>query len=213
MNINLGFLILKTLRSFNLHASRDCHIDKTSQIGYGSNCIRLNMGKYSYIGHENSISDTIIGSYCSIASYCAIGGGVHAMDLLSMSPIFNKNNRVFRKSLASANIDDVLCEPVIIGNDVWIGEAVFIKAGVTIGDGAIVGAHSVVTHNVPPYAIVAGCPSRIIRYRFDKDIIDYLMMLKWWNLSEDIIKLRKNIFEKRNFNLDDLKKVFDPYLK
>lgn len=69
---------------------------------------------------------------------------------------------------------------VKIGNDVWIGQGAFIKGGVTIGDGAIVAAHSVVTKDVPPYAIVGGVPAKIIRYRFDGETIRELRDLQWW---------------------------------
>jgi virginiamycin A acetyltransferase len=70
---------------------------------------------------------------------------------------------------------------IIIGNDVWIGYQALILSGVTIGDGAVIGARSVVTKDVPPYAIVAGCPARVIRYRFPQPIIDKLLAIKWWN--------------------------------
>jgi virginiamycin A acetyltransferase len=70
---------------------------------------------------------------------------------------------------------------VTIGNDVWIGYQAMILSGVTIGDGAVIGARSVVTKNVPPYAIVAGSPAKVIRYRFPKHTIDRLLNLQWWN--------------------------------
>ena len=67
-----------------------------------------------------------------------------------------------------------------VGNDVWIGSGVTIMSGVTIGDGAIIGARSVVASDVPPYAIYAGNPARLIRYRFHENIIIKLLELKWW---------------------------------
>ena len=79
-------------------------------------------------------------------------------------------------------------EPIHIGNDVWIGDEVFVKNGVTIGDGAVLGARSVVTKDVPPYAIVAGVPAKIIRYRFDEPTRQELLRLKWWELDDDIIR-------------------------
>ena len=74
---------------------------------------------------------------------------------------------------------------VEIGNDVWIGEAVFINDGVKIGTGAVVGAHSVVTKDVPPYAIVAGVPAKMIRYRFDEETIQKLLESKWWEWADE----------------------------
>jgi len=70
---------------------------------------------------------------------------------------------------------------VVIGNDVWIGLNACILSGVTIGDGAVIGAQAVVAKNVPPYAIVAGNPARVIRYRFDEQVIAKLLAIAWWN--------------------------------
>ena len=68
-----------------------------------------------------------------------------------------------------------------IGNDVWIGEDAKILSGVTIGDGAVIGANSLVTKNVPPYAVVGGVPAKIIKYRFPENVISRLLQIKWWD--------------------------------
>lgn len=75
--------------------------------------------------------------------------------------------------------------PVEIENDVWIGTSVIIMDGVKIGDGAILAAGSVVTNNVPPYAIVGGVPAKIMKYRFNSDEIEYLLSFKWWDKDEN----------------------------
>lgn len=80
---------------------------------------------------------------------------------------------------------------VLIGNDVWIGNSVTIMGGVRIGDGAVVAAHSVVTKDVPPFAIVGGNPAKIIKYRFDEDTIARLERIQWWNWSSEEITARK----------------------
>jgi acetyltransferase-like isoleucine patch superfamily enzyme len=70
---------------------------------------------------------------------------------------------------------------VAIGNDVWVGYGAIILSGVTIGDGAVIGAGAVVSHDVPAYAIAAGNPARIIKYRFDERLIEYLLRIRWWD--------------------------------
>ena len=77
---------------------------------------------------------------------------------------------------------------IIVGNDVWIGYEAVIMAGVTIGDGAIVGTRAVVTKNVPPYTIVGGVPAKAIRKRFSEDTIAALLAMEWWNWPEEKIK-------------------------
>ena len=84
--------------------------------------------------------------------------------------------------------------PLVIGNDVWIGDSVKIMAQVTnIGDGAVIGAGSVITKNVPPYAVAVGYPARIVRYRFSEEVIEKLLEDKWW--EKDIEQIKPNIKE------------------
>ena len=134
------------------------------------------------MGHNNSVVNAEIGAFCSIASYCALGGSGHFLERVSTSPLFAKGHNAFHKSFAS--LSNPMSQPVHIGNDVWVGEAVYIKQGIHIGNGVIIGAHSVVTHNIPDYAIVAGIPAKIIRYRFEEKTIQNLLTLKWWNWPE-----------------------------
>ena len=90
-----------------------------------------------------------------------------------------------------------------IGNDVWIGWDVLIKGGVTIGNGAVIGARSVVTKVVPPYAVVAGVPAKVIKYRFEQEKIDLLQQLQWWDW--DIDRIYENLDRLKNFDLTFLK--------
>ena len=91
-----------------------------------------------------------------------------------------------------------------IGNDVWIGQSTIILSGVTIGDGAIIGANSLVTKDVKPYAVVGGNPAKLIKYRFDEDTIDKLLKIKWWDWSID-----KIIHNRHLLNSDDFEKLFE----
>lgn len=80
---------------------------------------------------------------------------------------------------------------IVVGNDVWIGYEAIILAGVTIGDGAIIGSRAVVTHDVPPYTILGGIPAMPIRRRFDDVTIEKLEALRWWDWDEE--KIKRNI--------------------
>jgi len=82
-----------------------------------------------------------------------------------------------------------------IGNDVWIGSRVALREGVNVGDGAIIGAGAVVVKDIPPYAIVGGVPAELIRYRFEKEEIDFLLKLEWWNKSQEWIAAHADLFE------------------
>lgn len=204
MKINPGFFINKLLRVINRPALRNCEIDKTAKVGTGSNCIGVKMGRYSYMGKNNSVANTKIGSFCSIASYCAIGGGAHPSNMVSTSPVFYVGRNILGHRFANLEIE--LNSPVVIGNDVWIGENVFINDGITIGDGVIIGAHSVVTEDIPPYAVVAGAPARLIKYRFLESEIQKLLDMKWWEWPEEKIKVFGDSFISIDKLLGELKK-------
>jgi acetyltransferase-like isoleucine patch superfamily enzyme len=119
-----------------------------------------------------------VGKYCSIADRVeAFLGGYHRPDWVTMYPFpaFPIGKDVKDKATHSVARGDV-----VIGHDVWIGSRVTIMSGVRIGDGAVVGAEAVVTKDVPPYAIVAGNPARVVKYRFDEETIRDLLAIAWW---------------------------------
>lgn len=131
-----------------------------------------------------------------IGRYCSIGGGVkfgeteHATDWISTSSFTYDPNFIWGPFTAAHGRFTVSYlppepkrAPVSIGHDVWIGTAAYIKGGVSLGTGSIVGTHAVVTKDVPPYAIVAGNPARILKYRFDPPTIDRLLALRWWEFN------------------------------
>ena len=92
--------------------------------------------------------------------------------------------------------------PGAIGNDVWVGFGATILSGVTIGDGAVIGARALVAKDVPPYAIVGGVPAKVIKYRFDDATIGRLLKLKWWNCKEK--KIRKHVDKLCSNNVEEL---------
>jgi acetyltransferase-like isoleucine patch superfamily enzyme len=128
---------------------------------------------------------TIVGAFCSISPESRIlGGGEHSIDRASTFPF---NARMFDPGGRNVpDSDDT--GPTVIGNDVYIGVGAIVLSGVTIGDGAVVGAGAIVTSSVPAYAIVAGNPARVIRYRFDSETRARLLALEWWKWDDETIR-------------------------
>ena len=151
------------------------------------------------------IFNTEIGSFCSISYGVTIGPPDHNFNRLTTHPFLHnkKYNILEEQDLLATSKFDRQCK---IGHDVWIGCNATILRGVTIGDGAVIGANSLVNKDVPPYAIVGGVPARIIKYRFSNEIIKELLSIKWWNWSVDCIKKNKHIFTGK-VNLDNLKRI------
>ena len=146
----------------------------------------------------------IIGRFCSIGcgAKFLFNSANHTVSSLSTYPfpLFFEEWELEKKNVTDSwdNKGDI-----IIGNDVWIGYEAVIMAGVTIGDGAIIGARAVVTKDVSPYTIVGGIPAKSIRKRYSEETIDLLTELKWWDWPEE--RIAKNIKAIQNGRLDQLK--------
>ncbi|ELV8579236.1 CatB-related O-acetyltransferase, partial [Vibrio vulnificus] len=148
------------------------------------------IGDYSFIGNDCNFPLTKIGKYSSIANDVKLIAGTHPISsYISTSPFFYSNrcrrDRLKPESRKSFKEFKYTCPKnkylLEIGSDVWIGQRASILNGVTIGDGAIIGACALVTKDIPPFAIVVGVPAKIIGYRFDMEKIEYLNKIKWWN--------------------------------
>ena len=159
-----------------------------SKIESGTSFISSSLGDYSYCGYDCNIVNVDIGRFCSLSNRVVIGGAAHPMHFVSTSPVFlSHKDSVKTKFSKHEYLPQIR---TIIGHDVWVGENVMIKAGVRIGCGAVVGMGAVVTKDVPDYAVVAGNPARIIRYRFQREVIEDLLASEWWELSsEELFKL------------------------
>ena len=144
-----------------------------------------------------------IGKFCSIAcgAKFLFNSANHTLSSLSTYPfpLFFEEWGLEKKDVTNAwdNKGDI-----IIGNDVWIGYEAVILAGVTIGDGAIIGTRAVVTKDVPPYTIVGGVPAKPIKKRFSEETISALLEIQWWNWSEE--RIARNIGAIQSGNIDRL---------
>jgi acetyltransferase-like isoleucine patch superfamily enzyme len=154
----------------------------------------VELGDFTYIANGSIIKFTKFGKYCSIGPDIKCGLGRHPTHtFVSTHPIFFSTLKQAQVTFADNNYFEEY-KKIVIGNDVWIGANVIIVDGVEIRDGSIIGANSVVTKNVPPYAIVAGTPAKIVRYRFNEVEIQFLLKYKWWDRDVSWIKENYKIF-------------------
>ena len=196
----LKYLLGFFLNLFNRGVSLFALVDNRSSVSrkakvYAHTKVSMSViGDYSYVGRRSSLVMAEIGKYCSIAGGAAVGMGTHTLNNISTSPIFTEKHNATGASWCNTNVTYPF-KRVKIGNDVWIGSRAMILGGVTIGDGAVIGAGAVVTKDVPPYAIVGGVPARIIRYRFPQETIDELLEVQWWNMPDVILKNNISLFQ------------------
>jgi acetyltransferase-like isoleucine patch superfamily enzyme len=181
--MTLSFLFGKLMKKLQWKCVVNSCIDKTAVVGERSNIASTIMKKYSYCGEDCQIVNTEIGAFCSISDHVFIGGAEHPMDWVSTSPVF-QNVRHSGPKKRFAKFDLPKSKRTIIGNDVWIGHGVTIKQGIKIGDGAVIGSNALVTKEAPPYAIVVGVPAKVLKFRFSEKVIEELLNMQWWNLSD-----------------------------
>lgn len=177
------------------------------------NSKRVSVGKHSFHNGGLDIRGKVhvtIGSHCAFGKNIAIISENHDLRYLSMQGYFYKKyfdighpgDDVFPNPHKSKG-------PIEIGSDVWIGDKVIILSGVKIGDGAIVAAGSIVTKKVPSYGIAVGTPAKVIKYRYEPEIVEYLKNLKWWKWPEERIVKNKALFtsDLSNMSLDTIKSI------
>lgn len=205
----------KVLKSPNIHKTSKIYCSPSSNINkilieeyveipLLTACLEsLSVGRCTYvsgavkaIGLNGNLS---IGRYCSIAGKLSLicGDGYHQYNKISTYPFpfrapFNENN------IAKKLYPDNACFPttkLCIGNDVWIGEDVLITKNIKVGNGAVIASQSVVTRDVPGFAIVAGNPAEIKKYRYGTEEIDMIEKIKWWDWPIEKINNNIEIFE------------------
>lgn len=170
---------------------KNCIVEENVVFSRGNDI--FSCGSFSY-SRSNLGPDVRVGRYTSIADNVIIPWPNHPIESVSTSPFFyDKNFILARNFIEEENLVANRQKPhPSIGNDCWIGNNVLILPGVTVGDGAIVAAGSVVTKSVPPYAIVGGNPAKIIKYRFNDTIIEKLQLVRWFDYNPNTLKKNKN---------------------
>ena len=172
---------------------------------------RMEIGDFSYFTHSGTVEETagilapylfptsreklVIGRYAQIArgSYFISSDANHPMDGFTTYPF-----RIFKPE--TFGYPDLPYRDTIVGHDVWIGHNATIMSGVTIGHGAIVAAESVVTRDVPPYAIVGGNPARLIRMRFSDTVIERLLKIAWWDWPLGKVEANLSLLEQADID-------------
>ncbi len=175
-------VIEPTVRLREVSIGKCCEILGDTAVEYSE------IGDYSYLGSGCMVADASIGKFCAVAAHVRIGAPNHPME----RPSQHRFTYCPEYYDASATRDHAFFRErrdarVVIGNDVWIGHAVIVLPGVTVGDGAVLAAGAVVTKNAAPYTIVAGVPAQQIRERFDRTIAAQLSRIAWWDWPAEMI--------------------------
>lgn len=173
-------------------------------VGQGATVTYSEFGKYSYISKHSVIKNTKVGRFTSISWNCSIGPEDHDFNRLTSSSILT-STKTF--SLFDHKFYNPFEKECSIGNDCWIGCNSTILRGVSIPDGCVVGANSVVTHSPPPYSILIGAPAKVLKFRFKEEIIKKLLKICWWNYDDKIIKQLEPIFSQSELTMDTILKL------
>jgi virginiamycin A acetyltransferase len=193
-NINIG----KSVRISESILSGDVKIGNHSKIIDGVQLHgNIEIGRNTTLNGPNTdfrsvINNIIIGNFCSIARNVTFQEYNH--DFSKLTSYFVKCNMEGK----SMKEDVVSKGAIIVGHDVWIGTQCVVLSGAKIGTGSVIAANSVVSGEIPPYAIVAGSPAKVIKYRFDEKTIEELLQSEWWNKSkEEVIELYNRFAERK----------------
>ena len=186
----------------------NCNLGQHVILGSNSTIVDSNLGRYSYISNNSRVLFADVGAFCSIGPYVAIGLERHPIDHVSTHPIFFSNtNPKSKNAWTEGGTFDEAPPRTTIASDVWIGRNTIMTGGQHIGTGAIIAAGSIVTKDVEPYSIVAGCPAKVIRKRFDDTTIEKLLSSEWWKKDEEWLKSHATDFQNLEYFLGSFKKL------
>jgi phosphonate metabolism protein (transferase hexapeptide repeat family) len=180
----------------------NCQFGRYTEVGARTSLIETELGDYSYIVNDGEVIYTRIGKFCSIAAHVRINPGDHPMHRISQHHFSYRASAYFDGTADdTAFFDWRRSRPVSIGHDVWIGHGAIVLAGRSIGNGGVVGAGSIVTRDVAPYAIVVGNPAKPIRQRFSAEIAARIEALAWWDWDHE--RLQGTLDDFRRLSAED----------
>ncbi len=175
---------------------RDCRFGRYTQVGGQSHMADCLLDDYSYLGSGCELMSTDIGKFSNIANMVRVNPGFHPMERPTL------HHFMYRRTMYGMAQDDDAeffawrrRQRVLIGHDTWIGHGAVIMPGVRIGNGAVVGSNSVVTKDVPAYAIVGGVAAKVIRQRFPRPIAEALEATAWWDWDHETLTERMADFK------------------
>jgi len=168
---------------------RDSRLGRYTEVGARTKLLDVEMGDYSYVVNDADIASAGIGKFCSIAAMTRLNPGNHPTWRASQAHFTYRASAYFPGEADEAEFFAWRrAHRLSLGHDVWIGHGAILLAGRSVGTGAVVAAGAVVTKDVPAYAIVAGVPARIVKWRFPEPIAERLQRLAWWDWSHDALR-------------------------
>jgi acetyltransferase-like isoleucine patch superfamily enzyme len=171
----------------------ESHLEGNNVIYDRCQLAKVSVGAYSYLAIDASVNNLKIGKFCSVGPSLKCGYGLHPTNYVSTSPVFFST----RKQCGTTFSDSDLFteeQSTTVGHDVWVGANVYLRDGINVGHGAVLAAGAVVTKDVPPYVIAGGVPAKIIRPRFDENVIAELLNIEWWHWSEADLRAAQSFF-------------------
>jgi len=144
------------------------------------------IGDHTFIQRNSNVNNAVIGKFCSIAMGVTIGLGQHPTGYVSTHPAFYSKTQPLAKTFSQKDTFEPFRQ-TLIGHDVWIGQNALIMDGIKVGTGVVIAAGSVVTKDIEAYAITGGVPAKTIKFRFNENIRERLLLTEWWNMSEEML--------------------------
>lgn len=182
--VSYGGIVVSSEIGFNSKVHRNAEIRNTK------------MGDHSYVGDFTIVNNTQVGDFCSIGQYCIIGLHKHPLNFVSTSPLFYSQGNQLQRPLKQVQVQNKEILDTVVEHDVWIGSGALVVGGLTLAQGTVIGAGSVVVKDTLPYGIYGGNPAKLIRKRFADDVIEKL--------------IKRNIYDDINVILETPSVMLDP---